>query len=367
MQIKRNILLNPGPATTTDSVKLAQIVPDICPREKEFANLLSEISDELTLLVANTEDFSTILFSGSGTAGVEAVLSSVIPPNKTILIINNGSYGERMCKIADTYNLNYLEFTSSPTEPLDLAELEKIIQNNLHISHLAVVHNETTYGLLNNLNDIGNLAQKYKLELIADCMSSFGAIPINMSKQNINYLIASSNKNLQGIPGIVFVVASNKALQKLKNIKPRSFYLNLYDQYIFFEQNKQMRFTAPVQAFYALKQALSELKEEGLENRYKRYTKSWKTLLNGLEKLKLNYLIDKKYHSKIITSVYMPQGIDFEDLHDYFYSHGFTIYPSKSQEFNSFRVANIGAIDHKDIKQFLELLEKFLTHTNLQS
>lgn len=352
--------MNPGPATTTDSVKLAQIVPDICPREKEFADLLFEISCQLTNLVANIQNFTTVLFSGSGTAGVEAVLSSVIPNNKAVLIINNGSYGERMCKIANTYGLNYLEFNSSPIEPIDLNELEITIKNNSNLSHLALVHNETTYGLLNDLNCIGNLAKKYKLELIADCMSSFGAIPIDMKKQNINYLIASSNKNLQAMAGIVFVIASKNSLNQLKSIKPLSFYLSLYDQYVFFEQNKQMRFTPPVQAVYALKQALIELKQEGLENRYKRYSYSWKTLLQGLEKLKLKYLIDKKYHSKIITSVFMPEGLNFDDLHDYFYHQGFTIYPSKSTEFNTFRVSNIGAIDYKDIKKFLKLLEDFL-------
>jgi 2-aminoethylphosphonate aminotransferase len=359
-KIKRNILLNPGPATTTDSVKMAQVVPDICPREKEFGDLMEYVSVELTKIVANPKKYTTILFGGSGTAVVESTISSVVPHGKKVLIVNNGSYGKRMCQIAEAYNMNYIEFESSPIKPINLNKLKRVIKENKDISHLAVIHNETTTGLLNNLDNLGKISKKYNLELIVDAMSSYAAIPINMKKQNIHYLLASSNKNIQGMAGIGFVVANVKSLEKLKDIKPRNFYLNLYAQYNNFIKSHQMRFTPPVQTLYSLKQAIVEAKKEGIENRYKRYSKSWKTLTNKLKKLDLRYLVDDKYHSKIITSIFIPKGIDFNYMHDYFYEQGFTIYPGKVADFNTFRVANIGEIDYKDIKEFLKHFKYYI-------
>jgi len=360
-KIKRNVLLNPGPATTTDSVKYAQVVPDICPREKEFGNLMQTVSSELTSIVANQKKYTTVLFGGSGTAVVESVISSVVPHDKKIIIINNGSYGARMCQIAQAYNMNYIEFKSSPIKPINLKKLKKEIQENKNISHLAVIHNETTTGLLNNLDDLGLLAKQYNLEFIVDAMSSYAAIPINMKKQNIHYLMASSNKNIQGMAGIAFAISNIKSLEKLKNVKPRNYYLNLFAQYENFIKSHQMRFTPPVQTLYALKQAIIEAKEEGIENRYKRYSKSWKVLTKELKKMNLKYLVNDKYHSKIITSIFIPKEIDFENMHDHFFDLGFTIYPGKVVDFNTFRIANIGEINSNDIENFLILFKEYIS------
>ncbi len=359
-KIKRNVLLNPGPATTTDSVKMAQVVPDICPREKEFGDLMEYVSTELTKIVASPKKYTTVLFGGSGTAVVESVISSVVPYDKKVLIVNNGSYGKRMCQIAEAYGISYTEFQSSPIKPINLKKLKKIIEKESNISHLAVIHNETTTGLLNNLDDLGSIAKEYNLEFIVDAMSSYAAIPIDMKKQNIDYLLASSNKNIQGMAGVGFVIANINAMQKLKDIKPRNFYLNLYAQYENFINAHQMRFTPPVQTLYALKQAIVETKKEGVKNRYKRYSKSWKVLTNFLKENNLKYLVDDKYHSKIITSIFIPDGVDFNDMHDFFYEKGFTIYPGKVADFNTFRVANIGEIDSGDIRNFLKLLNVYL-------
>jgi len=356
----QNILLNPGPATTSWSVKMAQVVDDICPREKEFGDLMEWVSDELTEIATDKKDYTTVLFGGSGTAVVEATLSSVVPHDKKVLIVNNGAYGKRMCQIAKAYEMDFIEFKSSPIEPIDMKSLEEIIKNNKDISHLAVIHNETTTGLLNSLDELGSLANKYNLEFIVDAMSSYAALPIDMQKQNISYLCASSNKNIQGMAGVGFVISNKNSLEKLKDISPRNFYLDLYAQYKNFLKSHQMRFTPPVQTLYALKQAIIEAKEEGIENRYKRYSKSWQTLTNGLKELGLKYLVDDKYHSKIITSIFIPDGIDFDEMHDYFYERGFTIYPGKVEEFNTFRVANIGDIDSEDMEEFLKLLREYL-------
>ncbi|KEQ22682.1 2-aminoethylphosphonate aminotransferase [Paenibacillus tyrfis] len=361
--VKRKILLNPGPATTSDSVKLSQVVPDICPREPEFGDLMAYISAELTRLVADTDHYTTVLFGGSGTAAVESMISSVLGEQDVVVVINNGAYGKRIGEIAGAYGLPYLEFTSPSDDAIDLDALERFIQaSDRVISHLAVVHHETTTGLLNDIKAIGELCSKYRIDMIVDAMSSFAAVPIQMKEMNIRYLAASSNKNLQGMAGVSFIVAENNKLESLKHKKPRNYYLNLYAQYKYFSEKRQMRFTPPVQTLYALKQAIEELKQEGVKERYARYVNSWTTLVNGITRLGLTYLVPDKYHAKIVTSILEPNcaAFHFQEMHDYFYSEGITIYPGKLDRLNTFRIATMGDIAYQDIETFLERLEHYL-------
>jgi len=371
LDIKRNILLNPGPATTSDTVKLAQVVPDICPREKEFGDVMEFVSKEITNFVGSNDKYTTILFGGSGTASVEAILSSVVDDG-TILIIDNGAYGKRMCEIAEIYNLNYIELKSSPIEEINLNEVEEIIKKyNLEnrtsdktpISHIAVIHHETTTGILNNIKSIGSICEKYGIDMIVDAMSSFAGIPINMDEMNIKYLASSSNKCIQGMAGISFVIANKESLEKTKNIKPRNLYLNVYKQYSYFKDNYQMRFTPPVQVLYALKQAIIEAKEETIEKRYERYKECCKILWDGLDKLNLKKLVNEKASSMLLTSIVEPKikGYCFDDLHDYLYNKGFTIYPGKVSSENTFRIANIGQIYPENMSKFIEILEEYFT------
>jgi len=256
-KIKRNILLNPGPATTIDAIKYAQVVPDICPREKEFGDLMKKISRDLTLFVADNKQYTSVLFGGSGTAAIESILSSVVRDKDCILIINNGAYGKRMLDIVKIYKLNYVEFKSSFENPIDLKKLERLIaKHKKKTTHVGVVHNETTTGLLNDVGLIGRICKKHNIEMIVDAMSSYAAVPIDMKKMNIKYLAGSANKNLQGIAGVSFVIAHKKSLERTKNIKPRNLYLNLYAQYDYFNKKNQMRFTPPVQTMYALAEAI---------------------------------------------------------------------------------------------------------------
>ena len=362
LQVKRNVLLNPGPATTTDTVKYAQVVPDICPRETEFGELMQFVSTELTKFVADPKEYSAVLFGGSGTAVVEAILSSVIGRD-AVLIINNGEYGKRMCQIAEIYGLKYIEYRSAYDQLVDLAALEAVIQvSPCKISHLAVVHNETTTGLLNNIGALGDLCKDYQICMIVDAMSSYGAIPIDMAAMNISYLAASSNKNIQGMAGVGVVIARKAELESTQHLKPRNLYLHLYAQYRHFLDTKQMRFTPPVQTLYALKQAIIETYLEGITERYRRYTETWSVLLEGINRLGLTHLVNIEDHSRIITAIVEPNSsnYDFKEMHDYFYRHGYTIYPGKLNVKNTFRVANIGAITSKDMELFVKLLEQYL-------
>jgi 2-aminoethylphosphonate aminotransferase len=360
--VKRMILLNPGPATTSDSVKFSLVVPDICPRETEFGHLMGYISTELTRLVGDPDIYTAVLFGGSGTAAIESMINSVSDED-VVLIINNGMYGKRMCEISAVYGLNYLEFKSTSDDAIDLDALERVIQtSDRTISHLAVVHHETTTGLLNDMKAIGEICKRHRIDLLVDAMSSYAAIPIQMKEMNISYLASSSNKNLQGMPGVAFVIAKKSKLESLRHKKPRNYYLNLFAQYKYFSENLQMRFTPPVQILYALKQAIEELKQEGVKERYERYKKSWETLINGITRLGLTYIVPEIHHSKIITAIVEPDctGYDFQDMHNYFYSKDITIYPGKLDGLKTFRIANMGDITYKDIETFLELLECFL-------
>lgn len=361
--VKRNVLLNPGPATTTDSVKYAQVVPDICPREKEFGDLMEFCATEITRFVADPKDYATVLFGGSGTATVEAILSSVVPRDGKILIIDNGAYGQRMCKITSIYNIDTVVFKSSSIEPINLDALENEIKKADGLTHLAMIHHETTTGLLNDITSVGKLCKENNITFIVDSMSGYAAIPVDMEAMDIDFLAASSNKNIQGMAGIGFAICKKSALEATKDIAPRNLYLHLYEQYTYFEKTHQTRFTPPVQTFYALKQAIIETQEETVEGRYARYTKSWETLLNGLEDLGLEYLIDKEHHSRIITSVIEPKtdAYNFDEMHDYFFEKGFTIYPGKVNNYDTFRISNIGQIDYKDMEAFLEVLKDYLS------
>lgn len=360
MQIKRNILLNPGPATTTDTVKMAQVVADICPREKEFGEVMLFITEKLTCFVADNKNYTTVLFGASGTGGGEAVLSSICD-NKKILVINNGSYSKRMTQILQVYNADFFNYESNIIQPIDFKHLEEILKSN-SFDYICAVHNETGTGLLNDIQKIGALAKKYNAEFVVDAMSSYAGIPIDMKKMNIHFLIASSNKNIQGMAGVVFVICNKNSLEKLKNTKPKSFYFDLYAQYQNFIQTKQMRFTPPVQTLYALKQAIIETMEESIEKRNKRYTESWQTLIQGLKKFNLKLLLNDECQSKMITAIFEPEceKYSFNSMHDYLYERGFTIYPGKVSSFKTFRVANIGNINKNDMKDFLKVLENYL-------
>lgn len=361
-KLERKILLTPGPATTSNSVKNAQIVEDICPREKEFGYIMEYISQELTKFVADIENYFSVLFCASGTAAVEAVISSIVENDEFIIVINNGAYGMRIVEICKAYDLKYIEYKSDLFDEIDINEVEKIIKNNKKIKYLAVVHNETSTGFLNDIGSFGALCYKYNIDLIVDAMSSYAAIPISMKEMNISYLVSSSNKNLQGMPGISFVIAKRKLLENLKYKKGRNLYLNLYKQYTYFLKNYQMRFTPPVQVLYALKQAIYETKNETIEKRYERYSKSWETLIKGLNDLNFTIYVKGRKHSKIITAIDEPLDINYSfiGMHDYLYNSGFTIYPGKIELMNTFRIANIGDINFNDINDFLKYLKNYL-------
>jgi 2-aminoethylphosphonate aminotransferase len=366
--IERKILLNPGPATTTDTVKMAQVIPDICPREKEFGELMAEIRKDLLKIVnANQEKYSTVLFGGSGTAVMESVVSSVTSKEKTLLILINGAYGDRMKKIAETYSIPYriLEYEWGKT--INFSKVESYLKSNLDVGYIAMVHHETTTGIINSIESFSELGKKYGHTLILDAISSYAGVPIDLEKTPIDFIMSTSNKCIQGMPGLGFIICNKKKIYNLKKIQPRSFYLSLYDEYINVTKTGQSRFTPPVQVIYALRKAIDELFVEGVKNRYKRYHDNMNFLRKGLKDLGFKFLLKEECESGILLSIIEPtaSSYSFEKMHDYFYENGITIYPGKLINNNTFRLAIIGDLQKKDLQKIVMEFKSFLIKSSL--
>lgn len=359
--VTRKILLNPGPATTTESVKQAMVVEDICPREKEFGKLLDTIKEDLVKVVHGGNDYVAAIFTASGTGGLEAAITSAVPKGKKILVVDNGAYGARMANIASTFGIEVVLYKLAYGDYPDVGHIEKLLNENKEVSHLAIVHHETTTGMLNPVQETCDVSRKYGVEVIVDCMSSYAGIPIDIKRWNAGYLISSSNKCIQGMPGMVFVIFKKQLLDQIKSHK-RSFYFDLHSQYVGFEKTGQMQFTPPVQVVYALRQAIDEYFDEGEANRWNRYEENWTTLCAGLKKLGFQFLLPDKYQSKILLAIKEPTSAsyNFDAMHDHLYQRGFTIYPGKGAKEATFRLSVLGDLYKNDIENFLSELRGYL-------
>jgi 2-aminoethylphosphonate-pyruvate transaminase len=365
--VRREVLLNPGPATTTDSVKFSQVCADICPREKEFGAVMEWISQELSGFVGDKDRIETVLFGGSGTAADEVMISSCVPDNGKLLIIDNGAYGTRLAKIASVYKLNFDVYKSSGYLPLDIEAVKaKLVEGKY--THLAIVYHETTTGLLNPVPEIGRFCKDHGIVTIVDAVSAFAAIPIDMERDGIDFMASTSNKNIQGMAGVAFVFCRKSELEKTKDYPMRNFYLNLWDQYANFKKNSQTRFTPPVQSMYSLRQAIIETKIETIEGRYARYGACWEVLVKSVKKIGLKMLVPEEAQSKLITAIIEPESskYNFNELHDFSIAHAFTIYPGKLSDANTYRIANIGDIQPEEMERFTVLMEEYFSKIDLK-
>ncbi len=358
MSVERKILLNPGPATTTDSVKYAQIVPDICPREKEFVSLMRGIRDDLVRIVhGDTEEYTSVLFCGSGTIAMDVCLNSLLPSGKKILIVNNGAYSTRAAEICEYYHLPYLEARFPKDALPDLEKIESVLKENPEIQLVYSTQNETGTGILNPVREIGALAHKYNAISVVDTTSTYAMRPIHIKEDNIDFCMASAQKGLMAMTGISYVVGNRKILEESKNCPKRSYYCNLYMQYEYFEKHGEMHFTPPVQTVYALKQALKEYFEEGEERKWARHQRVSEAIHRGLETLGFQEVIRREWQSGLVVTVKYPQDAawNFNKIHDYCYEKGFTIYPGKIDDAETFRLCALGAIDEEDIARFFQV------------
>ncbi len=368
MQIKRNVLLNPGPATT-DTVKMAQIVSDICPREKEFVSMMKQMREDLVRIVhGDLNKYTSVLFCGSGTITMDVCINSLLPKGKKILIINNGTYSMRAVEICEYYNLPFVNFDCPIDEIPDLNQVEQILKENQDIALVYTTHNETGMGILNPIKEIGFLVHKYSAVFIVDTISTYAMKPIDIEKDNIDFCMASGQKELMAMTGLSFVIGNTELIKKSAAYPKRSYYCNLYMQYHFFETTGQMHFTPPVQTIYAARQALDEYFREGEESKWKRHSEVFEAIHAGLDKPGFKDIIRRELQAGLGVTVKYPddENWSFEKVHDYCYKRGFTIYPGKTSAQNTFRLCALGAITKEDIEDFFIVLYEALKENNIQ-
>lgn len=363
MNIKRNVLLNPGPATTTDTVKMAQVVPDICPREKEFAGLMKGLrSDLLKVVHAPEDEYTSVLFCGSGTINIDICINSLVPEGKKILVVNNGAYNTRAVEVCEMYHIPHINLKSSVYEQPDLKLVEQTLKENPDVAVVYCCHHETGTGVLNPIREIGALAHQYGAIFVSDTTSTLGMIPLDVVKDNVDFCMASAQKGLMAMSGLSFIIGKTDIIKASKNYPTRSYYCNLYLQYEFFEKTGEMHFTPPVQTIYATIQALKEYFAEGEEAKFARHRAIYEAIHKGVDELGLKTVIDPKIESGLVVSVLYPAdpNFSFEKVHDYCYERGFTIYPGKISTTNTFRLCALGAINANDIKDFFVVLKEAL-------
>lgn len=367
--IKRNILLNPGPSTTTDTVKYAQVVPDICPREKEFAGLMKGLREDLVRIVhGDTQKYTSVLFCGSGTLNIDVCLNSLLPEGKKILVVNNGAYSTRAAEICEYYGLPYIDLKFPVDQLPDLALVEKTLQENPDIALVHTTHNETGTGILNPIREIGALAHRYGAVFTVDTTSTYAMRPIDIKADNIDFCMASAQKGLMAMTGLSFIVGDRAVIEASAHYPKRSYYCNLFLQYDYFEKTGEMHFTPPVQTIYAALQALKEYWAEGEEAKWARHTRVFNAIHAGLDELGFRDVIRHEWQSGLVVSVRYPDDVrwDFEKVHDYCYAHGFTIYPGKISGADTFRLCALGTIDEEDIKAFFAVFRAALESLGVQ-
>lgn len=367
-KIKRNILLNPGPATTTDTVKMAQIVPDICPREQDFARLMKDLrSDLLKVAHAPEDEYTSVLFCGSGTINIDICINSLVPEGKKILVVNNGAYNTRAVEVCQMYHIPHINLQSSVYEQPDLAAVEQALKENPDVAVVYCCHHETGTGILNPIREIGALAHQYGAIFVTDTTSTLGMIPLDVVKDNVDFCMASAQKGLMAMSGLSFIIGREDIIKASKDYPTRSYYCNLYLQYEYFEKTGEMHFTPPVQTIYATIQALKEYFAEGEVAKFARHRRVYEAIHQGLSELGFQTAIDKSIESGLVVSVKYPDDPNwsFEKVHDYCYGRGFTIYPGKISTTNTFRLCSLGAIDVKDIEDFFIVLKDALNYYNI--
>ncbi|MCF5874534.1 2-aminoethylphosphonate--pyruvate transaminase [Aeromonas veronii] len=353
------LLLTPGPLSTTATVRAAML-QDSCTWDADYnQGVVEPIRRELVRLATGPEyqsDYSVVLLQGSGSYVVESVLGSAIGADECLLIINNGAYGARMGEMARCLGLRHYELDCGETTRPEPAAIEAMLARHPEITHLAMVHCETTTGMLNPLDEVAELCQRRGIRLIVDAMSSFGGIPIDMGRLGIEFLISSANKCIQGVPGFGFVIARRAALAACAG-RARSVSLDLHAQWQTMEQQGgKWRFTSPTHTVLAFAQALRELDEEGgIEARHQRYSENQRTLVAGMAALGFAPLLPEKWQSPIITAFYSPAHPDyrFADFYQRLKAQGFVIYPGKVSQADCFRIGNIGDVTPERVRDLL--------------
>lgn len=357
------LLFTPGPLTTSATVKQAML-HDVGSRDHAFINAVKQIRDSLLELahVSKAKGYECVIMQGSGTFGVESVISSVVGANDQLLVLANGAYGERIVKMASVHKLQHDVVRFDEDNIVDPATVQQYLKDHPAITHVACIHSETTTGLFNPITEIGKTVKNAGKVFIVDAMSSFGGVAMNMEEMNIDFLVSSSNKCIEGVPGFAFALCKLDELKKAKG-QARSLSLDLYEQWAGLEASGQFRFTPPTLSIMAFQQAIIELEQEGgITAREARYRQNKQILDGGMAELGFKQYLKPEIQGHIITSFLYPDSPAFK--FDVFYKklneRGFVIYPGKLSKADAFRIGNIGQIFPDDVKDLLKAIKEVL-------
>ena len=356
----KKLLFTPGPLTTSKTVKEAML-QDMGSRDHEFMDAVKDIRNQLLSIghVSKSDGYEAVIIQGSGTFGVESVISSVVKKEDHLLVIANGAYGERIIKMANIHQLNLSILRFEEDQIISPEETDVFIKANPGITHVACIHSETTTGLFNPIEELGEVCKQNNAVFIVDAMSSFGGVEIDIKKSQVDFLLSSSNKCIEGVPGFAFAICKKSELEKAKG-NARSLSLDLYDQWAGLESNGQFRFTPPTLSIMAFRQALRELDEEGgVPARELRYKTNKKILDKGMDALGFKQYLNPSIQGHIISSFLYPQdpNFNFESFYKKLSEKGCIIYPGKLSKTNAFRIGNIGQIFPEDITYLLETIK----------
>jgi 2-aminoethylphosphonate-pyruvate transaminase len=354
-------LLTPGPLTTTETVKQEMMV-DHCTWDNDYKQITQKIRAELLdIAQVSPEEYTAVLMQGSGTFGVESAITSSVGKDGKLLILSNGAYGERMEDIAKHAGLKYRIQKFNYYEVPDSRVVAAILNEDKEITHVSMVHSETTSGILNDIESVAKVVKAAGKVFIVDAMSSFGGVPIPVADWGIDFIISSANKCIQGVPGFSFIICKLDELKKCEG-KAVSLSLDLYDQWKGMYDGK-WRFTSPTHVVLAFAKAIEEMKEEGgIEARNRRYVENNRLLISEMNKLGYKTYIDSDHQGPIITTFFYPNGCNytFKEMYEFIKARGYAIYPGKVTEAETFRIGNIGEIYREDIEKLIDIYKEFL-------
>ncbi len=354
-------LLTPGPLTTSATVKQAML-HDYGSRDNTFININARMLERLVEIVDGAGTHVSVPLQGSGTFVVEAMIGCFVPADGKLLILVNGAYGHRIAKISDYYHREYVIQESAEDVPVDTALLDQTLANDTDISHVVMVYCETTSGILNPIEKISEVVARHERGLLIDAMSAFGALPLSAKQIKFDAVVASSNKCLEGAPGMGFCIARKSAMENTKGNSP-SLSLDLYDQWQVMMKTKQWRFTPPTHVLLAFDQALNEFEEEGgVEGRGGRYRSNGDLLISGMREMGFKTLLPDDLQAPIIITFHMPKNpeFDFSSFYDGLRDQGYVIYPGKLTVADSFRMGCIGRLNLDQMQGALDAVKTML-------
>ncbi|MGE0716517.1 MAG: 2-aminoethylphosphonate--pyruvate transaminase [Alphaproteobacteria bacterium] len=369
--IRRNaapLLLTPGPLTTSETTRRAML-RDWGSRDGHFVEMNARIRRRLVALAGGTGTHVAVPIQGSGTFAVEAMLGTMLPPDGKILLCINGAYGHRMARIVEMTGRAFVEYETAEDTPIDAAEVGRRLDADDAITHVAVVHCETTSGVLNPVAAIAEVVARRGRRLLIDSMSAFGALALDVRRVPCDAIAASSNKCLEGAPGMGFIIAREAALAECEG-NAHALSLDLHDQWRFMERAGQWRFTPPTHVIAAFDQAMTEHEEEGgVEGRGKRYRENCRVLVDGMRAMGFETLLPDALQAPIIVTFHMPADprFQFQTFYDRLRDRGFVIYPGKLTVADSFRIGCIGHLFPDDMRAALAAIAATLAEMGVTS